>query len=242
MSHLQIIYVTLITVLQLGVCLPLTQTQFSDAAISLLPGQSAFVSKRTCDALQTHSIRYSVGFDGDEPDVDRHHPVLVDQSLSYYDAQETGYALTQWNRMVDGVQCLEAAARVVNTETLRAQNHSVMTLHFILVNREPNDNGRHYNKVVNVTSFIFNLTAEEELDEEITTSINTDQTSTVTASTSTSASPSIVAGGLELSPGVSAIVAVSVAVAVGSIICSVIIVAIVVTRNRHKPGSPEEGV
>ena len=233
--------------------LPLEQTPPRGEPINVPPGRSLLVSTRVCNLTSTNSFRYVVSYNDGDPDDQTVH---MDNSLSYYEAENTGYAITGWRQ--SGSQCMEVAARIFNLPHLR---HRSMTVEFILMEN-------YYTRSNRTSRFYINLLSEEELSpttlEEVSpTPITTHESSTVSETTSSwspssslptvssiavvssssTGIPGSVADAAILPPGATAAVAVSAAVAVGSVVCAVTVVAVALTRSRRhkKPANLEAG-
>ena len=228
--------------------LDIKQTPPRDEAVNVPPGRSVLVSTRVSGYdNNTNSFQYYVFYDGELNNSIAKH-VYMDQSLSYYEAENTGYVITAW-RQSDS-QYAEVAARVFNLPDL---DHHNITVVFIL-NRERIE--------INRTRFDINLL---ELSPTSTTTLESstvDETTHITTSWSPSSSlptvssiavvsssatgtPGSVADAGILPPGATAAVSVSAAVAVGSVVvCTVTVVAcaVVLTRSRRhkKPANPED--
>lgn len=227
MSNLKQIFVTFVLVHLCNVCtaLALTQSPPSGEPVAISPNGSAIVSTRTCNVTDSHSFRVDVGWDGARPTSVQFYQ---NDSLSYYDAQETGYAVTDWKFHL---QCIEVAARVFNIPNL---GHRNITIKFVLLNRETN------REEIDATIFDIDL-----LSDEVTPTATAPITSSITSRTAseptvtdepTTAQPSTVTSltsiGLSTTE-VSAIVVVSVAVAIGSVVCASTVVVITAMRNRR---------
>jgi hypothetical protein len=126
--------------------------------IAISPNRSVLVSALACNESDIENFTFELytGYNGAKP-----RPVttgiLKNSSLSYQDAEGTGYVASQWQ----SGDCIEAAARVFNMQDLDYQSISIL-----FTNRERSDNA----------TFVFHLVSDKKTStnnacDDINTSI-----------------------------------------------------------------------
>ena len=176
MKHCQVLLI-LALISSTSSALPLEQTPPRHQPIDVPPGRSLLVSTRVCNLTSTNSFRYAVSYNDGDPDDQIVH---TDNSLSYYEAENTGYAITGWRR--SGSRCMEVAARIFNLPHLR---HRSMTVEFVLMEN-------YYTRSSRTSRFYINLLSEEELSPTPITTLEEEVSPTLINTLEEEVSPTLI--------------------------------------------------